>query len=78
MELVGEEIKGVIIYRDYGGFQKENIAIDFILIVVVQWKFKYSFKVIAYKIFKKLISVISNWWVNSNMLYTFMLNELLA
>lgn len=51
MGLVGEEIKGVIIYHDYGDFQKENIAIDFILIVVVQWKFKYLFKVIAYKIF---------------------------
>lgn len=47
MEVAGEGIKGVIVYHDYSGFQKENKAIDFILIVVVQWKFKYLFKVIA-------------------------------
>lgn len=46
MKFAGEKIKGVIVYKDYGDFQKENIGIEFILIVI-QWKFKYLFKLIA-------------------------------
>ena len=47
MKHAGEKIKRVILYKGYGDFQKEDIAIDFILIVVIQWKFKYSFKVLT-------------------------------
>lgn len=42
MKLTGGKLERVIECHDYCSFQKEKIAIDFILILVVHWKFKYS------------------------------------